>query len=496
MQKTLSFAFLISFLLIFHSVTHAEEEGRAYYDFGVFAYEDGDYEDAEKNLKKALEFDPANAFYNHYLGKTYLKMERYLEAVDYFNRAWKVNPDISGLKYDIALVNYKLAHYSRSADLFMEIAEEDFSNVLAYYNAGLSLYKEKQYRKALDYFITASEKSPTIKDNGYYYAGICHMKMGDIEKAVEKLEYVRDHAAKESLREYAIKSLEAIEKQKKELKAYSLYLKLGYQYDDNVRLEPLDEDIYANEGDYVAVAYFSGRYNFVNRQDFRAGAGYSHYQTLHKELKEYDLMGSILNVYGNYRLGSYRFGLTYLPHYYWLDSEGYLMRHQVRPEVTYRVSNDLSTKLSYSYYINDYLQDIYNDRDGNTNEISLDAYYSIRDRTITLFGGIGYDVNTASHNDYYYGQLKSKLGLSLKFPWRMNLSLTGRYNVKSYDNVDSIYNIQREDNKYSGFLSISQKLYYDWLRIIGEFRYTNNDSNIDSLGYERNVSTLSLAVRF
>jgi hypothetical protein len=226
------------------------------------------------------------------------------------------------------------------------------------------------------------------------------------------------------------------------------------------------------------------------------GAGYSHYQTLHRELKEYDLIGSVFNFYGNYRLGSYGFGLSYLPHYYWLDSESYLTRHQVRPEVTYRVSNDLTTRLLYSYYINDYLQDIYNERDGNTNEVTLDAYYSIRDRMISLFGGIGYEVNSASHDDYDYSQLMSKLGLSLNFPWRMNLNLTGRYRIRSYDNVDSIYNIKREDNKYIGFLSISQKLYYDWLDIIGEYRYTKNDSNIDRLGYERNVFTLSVAVRF
>ncbi len=74
------------------------EEGRAYYDLGVFAYEDGDYEDAENNLTKALEFNPFNPFYNHYLGKTYLKKERYQEAENYLTIAWKISPDIPGLR--------------------------------------------------------------------------------------------------------------------------------------------------------------------------------------------------------------------------------------------------------------------------------------------------------------------------------------------------------------------------------------------------------------
>ena len=52
------------------------EGGRAYFDFGVFAYEDGDYGDAEANLKQALKFEPENPLYNHYLGKTYLPVSR------------------------------------------------------------------------------------------------------------------------------------------------------------------------------------------------------------------------------------------------------------------------------------------------------------------------------------------------------------------------------------------------------------------------------------
>jgi hypothetical protein len=84
MKKKLSIAFLISFLLIFHSVAHAEEEGRAYYDF-----------------------DPDNAFSNHYSGKTYLKMEHYQEAVDDIRMVsfvhWPENPAstiVFGVTYD------------------------------------------------------------------------------------------------------------------------------------------------------------------------------------------------------------------------------------------------------------------------------------------------------------------------------------------------------------------------------------------------------------
>ena len=471
-----------------------EEKGGAYYDFGVFAYEDGDYEDAEKNLVMALRFNPDDPFCNHFLGKTYLKTERYRKAENCLNKAWRVNPDMPGLGYDLAFLKYKMSDYLRAAELFAEIAEEDPSNVLAHYHAGISLYKLERFGKALNYFITAAEMSPSIKANGYYYAGICYWKLGEIEKAAEKFQCVRDQSESESLREYALKWLEGIEKHKKALRPYSLFLKIGYQYDDNVRLEPLDQDLYADEDDYVTVAYFSGRYDFVNREDYKIGAGYSHYQTWHNDLEEYDLLGSLFNLYSKYRLHPVTFGFSYIPSYYWLDSDRYLKRHRLNADVMWKVDESLSTRFSYSYYDNNNFQN--NDRDGHTSDVFLHAYRSILDKRGRLFGGIGYEDNFASHRDEYYRQVKTKLGVSLKIPWDLDLSLTWTYYDKKYDHVDSFYGIKREDAKHYASIFLSRKLFYDWLHTSVEFNYTKNDSSISEYEYKRKVTTLSVTARY
>jgi tetratricopeptide (TPR) repeat protein len=495
MQRSLGFVVIILVILFMHLPVHAQEErGNAYYDLGVFAYEDGDYEGAEINLKKALAFSPDNPFFNHYMGRNYLKMERYQEAEGYLNKAWNVNPDIPGLHYDRAFLNYKRANYSSAADLFTEIVKEDPSNVLAHYYAGICFYKQKNYRKALTYFIDAAQISPTIKDNGWYYAGICHLKLGNFTKAVEKFEYVRDHAESASLREYAKRWLQATEKQKRALKPYSLYVKLAYKYDDNVRLEPLDEDIYADEGDYVTVGCFSGRYNIINRHDYKMGVGYSHYQTWHSKLENYDLVGSIFDLYAQHNIHPFTLILSYLPTYYWVDSDKYLMRHHVKPEVMWQVNEDLVMRFSYSYYKNDYFQ--VDTKDGNTNEVFLNVYYSIKGKRGYLFGGIGYEDNSASHPDYYYVQLKTKLGISLNLPWDLTLKLTGKYYDQDYDNVDSFYGIKREDAKYYGAISLCREIFYDWLSISGEFNYTKNDSNISDREYKQKVTAVYLTARF
>ena len=493
MSRLFKIAFVFSLVLLLAVATQAEEAKRAYYDLGVFAYDDGDYEEAEKSLKAALTARPDNPFYNHYMGKTYLKMKRYNEALAHLKLAYDVNPDVPGLKYDLALGFFQIQDYARAADLFEDVSQEDPANIPALYHTGISLYKQGQYSKASDYLISASEKSPSIKAMGYFYAGVCHQKMGDMENAVKKLEYARDNAKDASLRESAIQRLEAIEKQKK-VKAYSVNMKLGIQYDDNVVLEPVDEDIIANEDDWMAVLYFSGRYNVVNRQNYILGAGYNHYQTWHDDLGEYDLTGSILDLYAKYRFNSFTFGFTYSPNYYWLDSESYIMKHHLKPEVSYKINENLVSKLSYSYYRNKYFED--EDRDGHTHEGFLNFYYRLGKQMGYLFGGLGYEDVTASHPDQYYGQLKTKLGVSFKMPLELIFNATLKFYRKDYDNVNSIFGVGREDNKYNILISLSRKLVYDWLRLVGEYSYTKNDSNISDYEYKRHVANLSVAASF
>jgi hypothetical protein len=159
-----------------------------------------------------------------------------------------------------------------------------------------------------------------------------------------------------------------------------------------------------------------------------------------------------------------------------------------------RLSNNLSTRVSYNYYLIDNVQD--NGRDGHTNEPVLDVYYNLKQMKMLLFCGIGYEVSFPSHRDQDYRQLKTKLGVSAKLPWQFNLNITGKYSNKRYENVDSIIDIRRKDSKYYGAISLSRVFYYDWLSIIADFNYTKNDSNVNIYDYERQVATLSLSIKY
>lgn len=479
---------VIVLFVVLVAFTVRAEEGSTYYDLGVFSFESGEYETAEQQLKKALELSPDNPLYHHYLGKIYLKMERYDDAMTYLAQAWSDDPELDGLKYDLAYGYFQLKDHTKAAELFAQVAEEEPTHVLAHYYGGVSLYHEEQYEKALDYFFKASKMSPTININGRYYAGLCYVKIGDDEKAVKELEYVRDNADSATLKENSIKWLESIKNREKALKPYVIYAKLGYRYDDNVTFEPLNEDLFTNDDDFLTSIDFAGQYHFVNKPDWKLTAGYYHYQTIHNQLDEYDLVESAPNLNVRYQWDPLIFGLSYLYEYYWLDYERYLRRHHLIPNIIWNVNKQFSTRIKYKYYDNEHFQE--NKYDGDNHEISLGFDYThlIYEKEIILVGEIGYEDNNATGLEEYYERIKVRGGIYFMGPWQLRFRLTARYEDKEYDSrvTTDDNNTIREDNKFIGSFLMSHRFYYDFLNIQAEYEYIKNDSNDSFYDYEKN----------
>ena len=64
---------LLMFISCGFSFAQESEKGRGYYDLGVFSYEEGNYAEAESNLKQALAFSPDNVPLLLMLGDAYLE---------------------------------------------------------------------------------------------------------------------------------------------------------------------------------------------------------------------------------------------------------------------------------------------------------------------------------------------------------------------------------------------------------------------------------------
>ncbi len=472
----------------------AKEKGRAYFDFGVFSYEEENYKDALKNFKKALGFNPDDPYYNHYAGKTYLKLEQYDKAAAYLEKAWQIDPELMGLKYDMGYLRFKTGDYEKASGLLIKATESEPENVLAFYYAGVSLYKQGRFKQASGYFVKAAQMSPTIRANGYYYAGLSYQKTGELEKAEEMFLHVKDDPESGKLGESAAQWIKAVKYQQKLERPYSLYLKLGRRYDDNVVLDPDDIDLIPDDSDWSTLIYFSGTYEFSFGNNIKAGAGYTHYQIWYDDLDQYDLTGAIPQIYGEYKFNPLSFRLAYVPTYYWADGDSYLREHRIEPEIRWQINDDSMVRLLYTYKDATYFED--EARSGHSNEFYVDAFYLFLNGDIWITGKIGYEDYSASGFDQYWERWRVRVGATFMLPWELEFGINGEYQKKDYDNPDIIANIEREDDKYIGSLTLYRKIYYDWLGALGEYRYIKNDSNIKDFEYTRNVFTISLTASY
>ncbi|MCD6584391.1 MAG: tetratricopeptide repeat protein [Desulfobacteraceae bacterium] len=493
MHPSFKIFFICMLLVSLFNPVIADEIAQNYYDLGVFAYEEGNFKEAGGLLQKTVSLNPDNARANYYLGQTYAKLDQPDEAEFYLTAAFFLDPQIPGLKYSLGRLFFEKGDYGQALEKFEEVAADDPENVLAIYYSGISRYKLAQYDAAGEYLVKAARMSPTIKGNGYYYAGVCDYHLGRFDEAVKKFEHVMAVADSEDMKENARSWAQSIKKEQSATKPYCLYLKTGYLYDDNVVLEPADLDIVADESDSAFMLYFSGKYDVIVGRQVTSGIGYSHYQTRYQDLEEYDLTGSIGNVYLNYKFcESVWVSLKYLPTYYWVDSESYLMQHQVKPSVLWMIDNYNAVDFSYSYYRNNYFTD--NSRDGHSNEMSADYSRRFSGLDGYVFCGVGYEINSADGKDQDFSELKTLAGISYDIFEKTNITVYANYYDKQYDDKDILFNIKRDDSRYFASASITQNIWKQWLNVSAEYTFTKNNSNIAQFDYERNAMLLSVSI--
>jgi len=499
MYRMLIGSLAVLFLITAGYPASAQETVSAFYDTGVFAYEDGDYKAAEAAFRKALKLDSNSPSANHYLGKTYIKMERFKEARPLIEKAWQGDPDLTDLSFDRAFLYYKLEDYGKAAGLFQSALKEDPSSILANFYCGVSLYRNGQYEAANPYLMTTAEKSPDLTVKAYYYSGLCLYHMGKRAQAVDKLTYVSNSTTSDDVRKNAEKWLARISEDKKEKKPYEFRVMIGYGYDDNVILAPDDYALDTDEKDYVVEGEISGEYRFVDNWDFLLGAGLSRHQLWYQTLDEYNTSETEADLFGAYQLGDFVWGVNFLPAVYQLDEEDFLLTLKFKPNVSYIINKNLLVSFKYTYSNNDYRQDDYNLRDGNNHNIFLDTVYYMKNKSF-ISGGIGYENNTTDDEKYDYGKFFIKADGRFNIFEKIQLVVQGNYSKKTYEDKDefedAIEDKTRKDDRFSILAVLSRSLYFDWLELQVEYTYTKNESNFDYYTYTRHVIGAGIKATF
>jgi len=467
---------------------------QVYFDLGVFALQEGDTVTARHNFEKALMYSSENPLYLYYLGKTELAEKKYDVAQNWFALAWQLSPDLSGLAFDTASAHFHQKSYKQAAKLYEIAIKQDTDaeqTVIAHFRAGIAFFYIKEYEQAIPHLLHAAETTPSLKDAGFFYAGICFYHQHDWTLAHNYLNQVKMHASKRSFRRQAEKWLQAVEMGRLQFKPYDMYCKLGIAYDDNVELFSPDEDV--DSDDFLNTILIFGRYHLVNDAEFKMGVGYGHYQSTHIDTSEANLINSNLFFYTTLQNESYQWNTELMPSYFWLNSNRFLQRTQLRSRISFNIENVIVPHIYYAYTMDNHFQDAH--RDANRHGVGLGISFMFDPDIYQLQTRFSSDKISSSHQNHNYEKLQAMISLKLFAHPKCRLNFVAGCGFRNHEHMDTIHRIKREDNQYQAQLGIEVPLEYKGFHVEMNYQWAKNDSNIHAYDYRKNLLAVYLTVR-
>ncbi len=185
--------------------------------------ENGQAEEATRELKKILAASPANAKLLTLAGDIYLA-DKPEEAAEYYRRAVELSPDDNRARVQLGAALTRSSQFEVALPVLADAISREENNYAAHANLATALFKLKRYPQAAAEFIWVLKQKPDIPAS-YFFLAISLDRIGDCEQAVRAYQAftrIADPAAnKEEIEEANIR-LSLLEKLVKSGKCKSL----------------------------------------------------------------------------------------------------------------------------------------------------------------------------------------------------------------------------------------------------------------------------------
>ncbi len=155
--------------------------GRAYYEQRIF-------DKAADAYEKFLDSEPQVPGESHFeLGECYMELERFPDAVRFFQRAVEIDPQSVHKSSKLAQAFEKAAMYDEASAKYEELAQLSPSDAKIYYNIIVRMYDEaKMPEKALEAAQKMVDQDPNNPE-AYYNLGIMFSNQKKFEEAIGAL---------------------------------------------------------------------------------------------------------------------------------------------------------------------------------------------------------------------------------------------------------------------------------------------------------------------
>ncbi|HET9055217.1 MAG TPA: tetratricopeptide repeat protein [Chitinophagaceae bacterium] len=190
--------------------------GRPDYIIGMISYYDENYPVAVENLMNYLNYEPDNAEVTYAIGRSYVDLERYDNAIRYYEKSISLDSSSPMRIYELGMIYYNISNYGKAVEYF-ELAgarglrqdidyfvnlgnvyvssgkaekgiellkkalEKRASNPSILNDLAYAFYYNKNYQEAIDTWDQILQMDKT-NARSLYMIGICYQKRGEKAK--------------------------------------------------------------------------------------------------------------------------------------------------------------------------------------------------------------------------------------------------------------------------------------------------------------------------
>jgi tetratricopeptide (TPR) repeat protein len=165
------------------------EEALKIFNQAKYLHQEGNYEEAVREYRRAAKMDDKNPFIYNYLGLALLALEDYDGAIKALKQALVLNPNLTDVHNNLGVVYSQMGEKEKAYQEFtLVVRDPSFPTPeKPLYNLGELYLRDNNLELALMHFRRAVEKNTNF-GMGYRGLGKVHLALGELEASVENFE--------------------------------------------------------------------------------------------------------------------------------------------------------------------------------------------------------------------------------------------------------------------------------------------------------------------
>lgn len=490
----------------------ASEESERLYSRGLVEFHANNYPEALTHLDRAVAADPGDALALFYRAVTQARTENYRLAIADLEQALRLRPDLDEAALELGIARIQTEDYSNAIVALQRARRAPALDAKASLFLGLAQLRTGQLDAARQSFEHAAATDPDLYLQAQYYQGVVAYQTQRWSDARTHFTAVAEAGPSTDMGREASAFLQRLEEGAATERPYVVYGSVGMQYDSNVALAGEEDLGVSNQDDGLVTLAVGGVYRPVQTDAMEILLGYELFQSLHFDLRRFDVQNHRPEIHFIGRQGPLRFGLLTRYEFLLRDTDSFM--HQVTglPWLLLAEGDFGRTEAYYRARFRSFEDETFRDRDVVNHAPGIRQFLYLG--SPARFLSVGYqfdreDPNRSNNNAErfaYDGQeFNSSFGWLLPGDVSTELSYAYRHEIYPSNSLSEnsfqagfgpLATSQGRLDKIHEVAVVLQWPFVQYFELLAGYYGTFNGSNDPIFDYDRHIASLAVQASF